>query len=671
MPLLTIDSLKLAFGRHPLFENASLQIDAGERIALIGRNGSGKSSLLKVIGGEVPPDGGTVWRAAGVRVARLDQDVPLVGTRTVFDEVAEGLGELGALVADYHHAAHAISEIPHDAPGYDKALTRLGDLQHQLEERDGWRLEQKVELVVTRLDLPADRPVGELSGGWRRRALLGKALVAEPDVLLLDEPTNHLDIDAIQWLEDHLASFPGALLFVTHDRAFLNTLATRIVELDRGTLTSWPGSYPKYLEKKADALETEARDLARLDKKLAQEEVWLRQGVKARRTRNEGRVKDLMELRAQRAAYRAQSGNVRLAIDSGDAPGKLVFEAKGVSKAFDGVPVIKDFKIRVLRGDRIGLIGPNGAGKSTLLRLLLGEMEPDSGTIKHGARLEVAYYDQQREQLDPEKTVADSINDGNTTVIVNGQPKHIIGYLADFLFPRDRAMSPVKALSGGERNRLMLAKLFARPANVLVLDEPTNDLDIETLELLEELIGNFDGTVLLVSHDRVFLDRIVTSTLAFEGAGRVAEYVGGWEDYLRQRPSTSNRQQPTSNPTPNSQRAAPDSQSATPNSQRPTSNAQKATSNSEFPTSNSQPAAGAKPKGGGKLSFKEKRELETLPVQIEALEGEQARLRKESESAAFYKEPAEHIKRVLTRLEVLSPEIERATARWVELDERK
>lgn len=419
------------------------------------------------------------------------------------------------------------------------------------------------------------------------------------------------------------------------------------------------GSYPRYLEKKADALETEARDLARLDKKLAQEEVWLRQGVKARRTRNEGRVKDLMELRAQRAAYRAQSGNVRLAIDSGDAPGKLVFEAKGVSKAFDGVPVIKDFKIRVLRGDRIGLIGPNGAGKSTLLRLLLGEMEPDSGTIKHGARLEVAYYDQQREQLDPEKTVADTINDGNTTLIVNGQPKHIIGYLADFLFPRDRAMSPVKALSGGERNRLMLAKLFARPANVLVLDEPTNDLDIETLELLEELIGNFDGTVLLVSHDRVFLDRIVTSTLAFEGAGRVAEYVGGWEDYLRQRA------------TPSSQRPTPNSQRATPNSQRPTSNAQRATSNSEFPISNSQPAAGAKPKGGGKLSFKEKRELETLPVQIEALEGEQARLRKESESAAFYKESAEHIKRVLTRLEVLSPEIERATARWVELDERK
>jgi ATP-binding cassette subfamily F protein uup len=646
LPLLTLDNLALAFGHHPLLENASLQIDAGERIALIGRNGSGKSSLLKVIAGDVPPDAGTVWRAPGVRVARLDQDVPLVGTRTVFEEVAEGLGELGALVAAYHHAAHAISEIPLDSEGYEKALTRLGDLQHELEEQDGWRLEQKVELVVTRLDLPADRPVGELSGGWRRRALLGKALVAEPDVLLLDEPTNHLDIDAIRWLEEHLASLPGALLFVTHDRAFLNRLATRIVELDRGTLTSWPGSYRKYLEKKADAVETEARDLARLDKKLAQEEAWLRQGVKARRTRNEGRVKDLMALRAQRAAYRAQSGNVRLAIDSGDAPGKLVFEAKGVGKSFDGSPVIRDFAVRVLRGDRIGLIGPNGAGKSTLLRLLLGEIEPDTGMIKHGARLQVAYYDQQREQLDPDKTVADSINDGNTTVIVNGQPKHIIGYLADFLFPRDRAMSPVKALSGGERNRLMLAKLFAKPANVLVLDEPTNDLDIETLELLEELIGDFDGTVLLVSHDRVFLDRIVTSTLAFEGDGEVTEYVGGWEDYLRQRASTSNSQSPTSKVHSPGRRE----------SRQSDREASQGTS---------------KVKSGARLSFKEKRELETLPVEIEGLEAEQARLKTEAESPAFYKEPAEHITRVLARLKALEHDIERAMARWVELEERR
>ncbi|HJR59588.1 MAG TPA: ATP-binding cassette domain-containing protein [Vicinamibacterales bacterium] len=651
MPLLTLDNVALAYGHLPLFENASLQIDAGERIALIGRNGSGKSSLLKVINGEVPPDRGTVWRAPGVRVARLDQDVPLVGTRTVFDEVAEGLGGLGALVADYHHAAMLVADTPSREGEHARALDRLGALQQQLEERDGWRLEQKVELVISRLNLPADRPVGELSGGWRRRALLGRALVSEPDVLLLDEPTNHLDIDAIRWLEEHLAAFAGALLFVTHDRAFLARLATRIVELDRGTLTSWPGSYPAYLEKKAAALENEARDLARLDKKLAQEEAWLRQGVKARRTRNEGRVKDLMELRAQRAAYREQSGDVRLAIDAGDGTGKLVFEAKGISKAFDGVPVIRDFTVRVLRGDRIGLIGPNGAGKSTLLRLLLGETEPDTGQVRHGARLQVAYYDQQREQLDPELTVADSVNDGNTTVVVNGESRHIIGYLGDFLFPRDRALSPVKSLSGGERNRLLLAKVFARPANVLVLDEPTNDLDIETLELLEELVAGFAGTVLLVSHDRVFLDRIVTSTLAFEGGGRVTEYVGGWEDYLRQA-STSNAKLQTSN----AKLQTAHRQRSSPNARQP------------GPGSNPAPARPGVRAAGQKLSYKEERELAALPAHIEALEAEQERLRKESESPAFYKESPEHIRGVLGRLETLASELEYALARWIDLE---
>ena len=634
--------MSLAFGHLPLFERASLQIEAGERIALIGRNGSGKSSLLKAIAGEVAPDRGTIWRAPGARVARLDQDVPLVGTRTVFEEVADGLGDLGALVADYHHAAMQVAEAEGGSRAYEQALDRLGALQHDLEERDGWSLEQKVELVISRLDLPADRPVGELSGGWRRRALLGKALVSQPDVLLLDEPTNHLDVDAIQWLEEHLAAFAGALLFVTHDRAFLNRLATRIVELDRGTLTSWPGSYPRYLEKKAAALENEARDLARLDKKLAREEVWLRQGVKARRTRNEGRVKALMELRATRAAYREQSGNVRLAISANDTTGKLVFEAERISKSLDGVPVIREFSVRIVRGDRIGLIGPNGAGKSTLLRLLLGEMESDTGTLKHGARLQVAYFDQQREQLDPEMTVADSVNEGNTTVIVNGEPRHIMGYLADFLFPRERAISQVKSLSGGERNRLMLAKLFAKPANVLVLDEPTNDLDIETLELLEELIADFDGTVLLVSHDRVFLDRIVTSTLAFEGGGRIVEYVGGWEDYVRQRASASQAGAPR----------PPGAKSATAPVQAP----------------RTPQTAAAPPKK--KLTFKEQRELEGLPAHIQALEAEQERLKKEAEAPEFYRAPADHIKAVLGRLEAIGPELEKVIARWVELEER-
>jgi ATP-binding cassette subfamily F protein uup len=634
VPLLTLDAVGLAFGHLPLFENASLQIEAGERIALIGRNGSGKSSLLKVIAGEVPQDAGSIWRAPGLRVSRLDQDVPLTGTRTVFDEVSSGLGDLGALVSRYHDAALRIAETR--GAEHDRALATLGELQHQLEEREGWSLEQKVELVVSRLALPADRPVGELSGGWRRRALLGKALVSQPDVLLLDEPTNHLDIDAIRWLEEYLSTYGGALLFVTHDRAFLSRLATRIVELDRGTLTSWPGSYATYLEKKAAALENEARDLARLDKKLAQEEAWLRQGVKARRTRNEGRVKALMELRARRVAHREQAGPVRITIESAEASGKLAFAAKAVSKTLGGVPVIRHFSTRILRGDRVGLIGPNGSGKTTLLRLLVGELEPDEGTIQQGVRLQIAYYDQQREQLDPDATVADSVSDGNTTVSPGGQPRHVIGYLADFLFPRERAVSPVRSLSGGERNRLLLARLFAKPANVLVLDEPTNDLDIETLELLEELIGNFDGTVLLVSHDRAFLDNIVTSTLAFEGNGRVTEYIGGYDDYIRQ-----SRAVVASAPTP------------TRKTHRPT------------PKENA-----GEPSGKKKLSYKEVRELEGLPRRIEALESEIAALRAESESADFYKAGAERITEVLARIETAGRQLESALARWMELDAR-
>ena len=642
MSLITFTDLSLAFGHVPLFESAQLQIDSGERIALIGRNGSGKSSLLRVISGEVPPDTGNVWRAPGVRVARLDQDVPLVGTRTVFEEVSNGLGELGALVSEYHRAALIVAETAADAPeAHERALARLATVQQQLDQRDGWRLEQKVELVISRLDLPADRPVGELSGGWRRRALLGKALVSAPDLLLLDEPTNHLDIDAIRWLEEYLSVFDGALLFVTHDRAFLETLATRIVELDRGSLASWPGSYAKYVDKKAVALENEARDLARLDKKLAQEEAWLRQGIKARRTRNEGRVNALMELRAQRAAYRAQSGNVRLGIDSSEGSGKLVFDADRIGKSFGGVPLIRDFSTRIVRGDRVGLIGPNGSGKSTLLRLLLGELPPDSGTVRHGARLQVAYFDQQREHLDPDATVADSVNEGNTTVTINGQSRHIIGYLADFLFPRERAISPVRSLSGGERNRLLLARLFAKPANVLVLDEPTNDLDIDTLELLEELIAGFDGTVLLVTHDRVFLDHIVTSTLAFEGHGRIVEYVGGWSDYVRQ----------------SGQRLRPEQAAAGLPTEAPPSHVTRTTVEGRRPAR--------------KLSYNEQRELDALPARIEALEAEQARLRKESESLEFYKESAEHIRGVLARLEALTPELEQSIARWMELEERR
>jgi ATP-binding cassette subfamily F protein uup len=644
VPLLTLDGITVAFGHLPLFRDASLRIEPGERICLIGRNGAGKSTLLRVASGELEPDAGAVWRAPGLRVSRLDQDVPVAGERTVFDEVAAGLGGLGALVADYHHAAMEVAQDP-------SALDRLGRLQHELEVRDGWRTEQKAELIVSKLSLPADRPMRDLSGGWRRRALLGKALVSEPDLLLLDEPTNHLDIEAIQWLEEYLRGYAGAILFVTHDRAFLSGLATRIVELDRGSLTSWPGTYASFLERKAAVLEAEARDLERLDRKLEEEEAWLRRGVKARRTRNEGRVRTLMALRATRAAHRDHDGKVRLTIDSSITSGRLVFEADQISKSLGGVPIVRDFSLRVWRGDRIGLVGPNGSGKTTLLRLLVGEIEPDSGQVRRGTRLAVAYFDQQREQLDPEMTVADSVNAGNPTVIVNGHRRHVIGYLADFLFPRERVMSPVTSLSGGERNRLMLARLFARPANVLVLDEPTNDLDIETLELLEELVGDFEGTVLLVSHDRVFLDNIVTSTLAFEGGGRIVEYVGGWDDYLRQ------------------SRARHELGAGTPGEPGPITESSRGARTATKPTASIEPERGtAQP--NRKLSYKEQRELDSLPAHIEALEAEQRRLRHESESPEFYRERADHIRAVLARIDAIGAELDTAMARWVELEER-
>ncbi len=597
--LIHAQAISVAFGHLPLLEDAELRIEAGERLALIGRNGAGKSTLLKVLSGEWPPDRGVLWRQPGLRVARLGQEVvEAFDGRTVSQEIARGLGRVN------------------------------------LETDEGWRDEQQIRQVISRLDLPADRRVSELSGGWRRRTLLAKALVSHPDLLLLDEPTNHLDIDAIRWLEDFIRAFAGAVLFVTHDRAFLSGLATRIVELDRGRLTSWPGSYEAYLVKKAAALENEARDLVRLDKKLAQEEAWLRQGVKARRTRNEGRVRDLMKLRAERAARREQTGDVRMAIDASTASGKLVFEAEHVFKRFGDRTVIADYGQRILRGDRVGLIGPNGSGKSTLLRLLVGEIEPDAGTIRRGTRFEVAYFDQHREQLDPERTVADTVNDGNSTVMIGGQPRHVLGYLADFLFPRERAQSPVKSLSGGERNRLLLARLFARPANVLVLDEPTNDLDIETLELLEELVSDFDGTVLLVSHDRVFVDRVATSTLAFEGGGRVVEYVGGYEDYLRQRETGgANREERAAGEPKTTQKASR--------------------------------VGRARPR---KLSYNEQRELDDLPERIAALEAEQSELKGEAGSADFYKLTAEEIHAVLARIDAVHVELDAALARWVELE---
>src|SRR5215470_3082125 len=504
MPLVTLDRISMAFGHLPLLTEVNLQLDDRERIAVVGRNGTGKSTLLQIVSGDLSPDAGTVWRQPALRVARLAQDVPLSDPRSVFDVVAEGAN-------------------PHE---------------------EDWRREQRVRLVLSRLDLTPDIVVDTLSGGWRRRVLLARALVNEPELLVLDEPTNHLDIDAMTWLEAFIHDYPGAVLFVTHDRVFLERLATRIVELDRGALTSWPGDYLTYLRKKEESLANEAIRNEKFDKQLAEEEAWLRQGVKARRTRDEGRVRALMAMRQERASRRTQIGSIRLSADQIERSGQLVFEAENVSKSFEDHVVVRDFSTRVMRGDRIGLIGPNGAGKTTLLRLLLGTLTPDGGSVRHGANVQTAYYDQQREQLDPERTVVDTIGDGNDTVTVNGRPRHVHSYLRDFLFSSERPNSPVKALSGGERNRLLIARLFTKPANVLVLDEPTNDLDIDTLELLEAFLVEWPGTLLLVSHDRRFIDNVVTSTLVFEGGGRLTEYVGGYEDWLRQRPAPTPSEAP-------------------------------------------------------------------------------------------------------------------------------
>ncbi len=643
MPLLTLDHISHAYGHLPLLDDVSLQIQPGERLALIGRNGTGKSTFMQIVSGELAPDAGIVWRDTGVQVARLVQDVPLDTHDTVFDVVAQGLGDLAAIIAAYHHAS---TEVAH---GNLEALDRMGRLQHELEERDGWSLEQRVELVLTRLELPADVPVDTLSGGWRRRVLLARALVAQPDVLLLDEPTNHLDIEAIEWLEGFLADYAGAVLFITHDRAFLERLATRVIELDRGHLTSWPGDYGTFLQKKEEWLAIESLAAEKFDKRLAEEEVWLRRGIKARRTRDEGRVKRLLEMRTERAARRNVVGNVKMSVEQAESSGKLVFEAEGVTKAYGDRVIVRDLTTRVMRGDRIGLIGPNGAGKTTLLRLLLGDLLPDAGTIRHGANVQIAYYDQQREQLDPERTVVDTVGDGNDRITVAGRTRHVHGYLEDFLFSPERARSPVKALSGGERNRLLLARLFTRPANVLVLDEPTNDLDLETLELLEAQLVDWPGTLLLVSHDRRFLDHVVTSTLAFEGDGRVSEYVGGYDDWLRQRAAAPAA---TAGARTSAPLSAPMSGAVSP--------AAPVAPPALVPA---EPAPSAR-----KATNKERLEREALPAKIEALEAELKRLEAVVASPDFYKKPAGDITVTMGRLGAVPDELLAAYARWDELN---
>jgi ATP-binding cassette subfamily F protein uup len=589
----------MAFGHLPLLDAVSLQIDARERIAVIGRNGAGKSTLLQIVGGDTLPDAGTIWRQPALKVARLVQDVPLTDPRSVFDVVLEGAG--------------AVTE--------------------------EWRRSHQVDLVLARLSLDGSVPVDGLSGGWKRRVLLARALVSEPDLLLLDEPTNHLDIDAITWLESFLADYHGAVMFVTHDRAFLQRLATRIAEIDRGRLTSWPGDYSTFLRRKEEWLAAEASAREKFDKRLAQEEAWLRQGIKARRTRNEGRVRALMTMRRERAERRDEPGTVRMRTEAADPSGRLVFEATGVFKRFGGRDVVRDLSLRVLRGDRVGLIGPNGAGKTTLLRLLLGELDPDAGAIRRGENVHVAYYDQQREQLDPEQTVFEILGDGNDTVTVNGVTRHVHAYLRDFLFSDERARSPVNALSGGERNRLLLARLFTRPSNVLVLDEPTNDLDLETLEILEARLAEWPGTLLLVSHDRTFLDNVVTSTLAFEGDGVVTENVGGYEDWLRQ---SRMRAAAVPGPTPGRK-----------------------------PAEGPDRARVSSPSGARKLSYNERRELDALPARIDALEEEQRLLQAKVGDPDFYKCSPDEITRAMDRLAALEFELLEAYARWHDLDCRE
>lgn len=627
MPLINLESASLAYGHVPLLNKVNLQIDAGERVCLVGRNGAGKSSLMKVIEGLIELDDGAIWKKPELRIAYLTQEVPQQDEMTVYDVVASGLADEGKLLSDYHHVLHKFETDPSD-----KNMNRLSELQHQLETCDGWLIEQRVSTVLSKLSLSEDEKMSSLSGGYKRRVMLARALVTEPELLLLDEPTNHLDIESIQWIEEFLLSFNGALLFITHDRTFLRHLATRIIELDRGELTSWPGNYDQYLLTKEQRLAVEEEHNAQFDKKLAQEEAWIRKGIKARRTRNEGRVRSLQKLREQRSQRLDKTGNVKMQVDSGDASGKIVIEATDVSKKFDDQFIIKSFSTTIMRGDRIGILGPNGVGKSTLLKILLGELPPDSGKVELGTKLNIAYFDQQRAQLDPEKSVADNLNYGSESITINGKTRHVMSYLQDFLFPPARVRSPVKSLSGGERNRLLLARLFIQPANLLVLDEPTNDLDVETLELLEELLCQYDGTMLLVSHDRAFIDNVVTSTMVFEGDGVIAEYVGGYEDWLRQ--TKAKKQNKADKIT--KENTAKDNKVAV----KPVKT---------------------------KLSYKEQQELDALPEKIDALEKEQKEIQLLVSQPDFYRQEQDKVNSALTRLTELEEALENAYIRWENL----
>ena len=637
MPEVILKNAQLAFGHHPLLDGAELVLAAGERVGLIGRNGTGKSSLLKVLAGLQPLDDGQCWIAPTARVAYVPQEPKFVPGHTVFEAVAEGLGSVRDLIAAYHAVTHELET--HPAEESEGLLGRLQQLQGELEDQDGWRFNSLVETTLSTLKLSADTPVDQLSGGWKKRVALARALVSEPTLLLLDEPTNHLDLELITWLETLLLGFSGALLFITHDRQFLDRVGSRIIELDRGQFTGFEGNYTAWQQYKAAQLEVEARHNARFDKFWKEEEVWIRKGIEARRTRNEGRVRRLEALRVQRAARRESMGRVSLNLDTGERSGKLVAELEHVSLAYDSRVLIRDLSLRVQRGDRIGLIGPNGAGKTTLLRLILGQIAPDSGRIRQGTNLQIAYFDQFRAALDEDATLIDTISPGSDTVEIQGQKRHVIGYLEEFLFSPERARSPVRTLSGGERNRLLLARLFARPANVLVLDEPTNDLDIETLEMLESLLQDYSGTVFLVSHDRAFLDNVVTSVLGFDGEGQVTELVGGYSDWAAYRRNSEQRSLAAkTTPVPS-------------------------------PTVATAPVAAAKAGRSG-LSFKEKRELETLPDQMAALEDELASHQRSLQDPDLYRKEPQRVQTLQARCDAIELQLLEMMERWEALESR-
>lgn len=617
--LITLDNISLTFGMDMLLEHTKLQITSGERVCLIGRNGAGKSSLLKIIEGVLIPNDGTVNRRPNLRVSRLEQELPSESKKTVYEFVAEGLADAGNLLTSYHLVSQRLAEDYIEAD-----LEELGKLQQKIDAINGWHFDQEIKTILATLELNSELNVADLSGGWQRRAALARALVVKPDLLLLDEPTNHLDIDAIQWLEDFLSNSSVGLVFITHDRALLQRLATRIIELDRGKLTSWPGDYQNFLTRKQEMLDAEATLNAHFDKKLAEEEKWIRQGIKARRTRNEGRVRALKALRVERTKRRDVEGKASFNAQEATKSGKLVIDAEKISQQYGNKVVIDNFSLSVMRGDRIGLIGPNGAGKSTLLNILLGKIEPQEGSVKLGTKLEVAYFDQMRAELDLEKSVVDNVSEGSDFIEIDGSKRHIVSYLNDFLFTPQRARTPVKYLSGGECNRLLLARLFSRVTNFLIMDEPTNDLDIETLELLEDILSNYKGTIMLVSHDRRFLDNVVTSTLVFSGNGIIEEFVGGYDDWLRQRK----------------------------------------------PILNITPSIPLKPKTEPSINSAEKKELHQLPKTIEKLEAKIAKLQQEMAEPGFYSSDAKKVAMETEKLEIVNSELAVAYKRWEELDNK-